>query len=401
MLELPEQRACRLSGEELADAPVLLDLLDSPMPGLYPDDIRESLEMRSPLRVVRAPGSGLVQLAHRFEPSIYADYGFAANTSRAYRAHLEWFAGRLHEGLEPGAAVLEVGCGDGTLLELLRELGHERVVGIDPGRAAQTAATASVTHGFFPHDLPADARGPLYDRVVARHVLEHIEAPLRFIADLADCLAPYGELWIEVPDLEATLSAGRWSNFYQLHCTYFDASTLDRLAATAGLGCVGATVLDVFGGSLLRCYRRGAPAPTLRSDGSYAPASNGSLRAAQEGFAVFQRRLAELATALPAGSVGYGAAERTALTLGACPDLAQRLTALHDGNSLLHGRYLAGTALEIGPSQELYDAAPEAVVLFAVSHRGEILSEWRRRLDPGTLVAVADGDCRLEPLGSL
>jgi SAM-dependent methyltransferase len=393
MLELPLADRCRLSGEPLADAPVLLELNDCPMPGIYPDEIRESLALRSPLRVVRAPGSGLVQLAHRFDSSLYADYGFAADTSDAYRAHLEWFAGELHAGLHPDGAVLEVGCGDGTLLELLRGLGHHDVLGIDPGRAAGAqAAERGVIHGYFPDDLPPEATGARYQRVVLRHVLEHIESPREFVAELAACVASDGELWIEVPDLDATLATGRWSNFYQLHCNYFDADTLDRLAGTAGLRCIGGTVVDVFGGSLLRRYRHGSSAPT--------PRPRQAARAA-EGFAEFRRRLAELAANLPARSVGYGAAERTALTLGACPALAARLSALHDGNRLLHGRHLAGTALRIRSPEELYEDAPDAVVLFAVSHRDEILREWRRRLHPGTLVAVADGECSLATLESL
>ena len=211
--------------------------------------------MRSPLRVVEAPVSGLVQLAHRFESSVYSDYGFAADTSQGYRAHLEWFAAELNAGLEPGGGVLEVGCGDGTLLGLLQKRGHGDVIGIDPGRAAAASATPGVIAGFFPDDLPADARGRRYRRVIIRHVLEHIETPRTFIAELADYLAADGQLWIEVPDLDATLDGGRWSNFYQLHCNYFSADTLDRLAATAGLCCVGGTVVDVFGGSLLRRYR--------------------------------------------------------------------------------------------------------------------------------------------------
>jgi SAM-dependent methyltransferase len=392
MLELALQETCRLSGEPLASAPVLLDLPDCPIPGVYPLSAADSLEMRSPLRVVRAPVSGLVQLAHRFESSVYSDYGFAGDTSEAYRAHLEWFAAELHAGLNPGGGVLEVGCGDGTLLGLLQERGHDNVIGIDPGRAAAATATAGVIAGFFPDDLPADARARRYRRVIARHVLEHIENPRTFIAELSAYLAADGELWIEVPDLDATLDGGRWSNFYQLHCNYFTAGTLDRLAATAGLRCVGGTVVDVFGGSLLRRYRHGS---------ELAPASPHRTARVAHGFASFQDRLAELAAKLPARSVGYGAAERTALTLGACPPLAERLTALHDGNALLDGRHLAGTALEIRSPDDLYQAAPEAVVLFAVSHREEIVREWHGRLAPSTLVAIAEGDCRLVELAQL
>ncbi len=392
MLDLPIQRSCRLSGESLTGAPMLLDLADCPLPGVYPDRVPESRLMRSPLRVVQAPGSGLVQLAHRFDSSVYADYGFAANTSQAYRAHLEWFATELHRSLGETGAVLEVGCGDGLLLKLLRGLGQEDVLGIDPARAAAVGSSARIVSGFFPRDLPAAASARRYERIVARHVLEHIEEPRSFIGDLAAHLGPDGELWIEVPDLEATLATSRWSNFYQLHCNYFGAETLDRLAAGAGLRCVGGTTVDVFGGSLLRRYRRASPLPVAQ------PKMIGDVSAR---FGAFQAALARLAASLPPRTVGYGAAERTALTLGACPALVDRLTALHDGNVLLHGRRLAGTALEIRPAAELDETAPDALILFAVSHREEIISDWQRRLDPRTLVAVADGECSLTPLREL
>jgi SAM-dependent methyltransferase len=390
MFDLPSQRSCRLSGEPLDQAPVLLNVLNCPLPGIYPLSVKESLPMRSPLRVVQAPGSGLVQLAHHFDSSMYEDYGFAADTSQGYRAHVGWFARALHAGLEPADSVLEVGCGDGMLLDLLQSLGHEHVIGIDPGRAAAAQGSSNIVCGYFPDGLPIEARMRRHERIVARHVLEHIEEPRKFIADLGACLADDGELWIEVPDLDATLAIGRWSNFYQLHCNYFNADTLDRLAATAGLGCVGGKVVDVFGGSLLRRYRRGS---NLASSGVK------SVAGAAKGFASFQDSLRRLAAVLPPRSVGYGAAERTALTLGACPLLEDRICALHDGNALLHGRRLAGTALEIRPSAELYDTGAEAVVLFAVSHREEILGEWRRRLSPSTLIAVTDGQCCLRALG--
>ena len=48
MIELAQQQTCRLSGETLAGAPVLLELTDCPLPGIYPEEIRESVDMRSP-----------------------------------------------------------------------------------------------------------------------------------------------------------------------------------------------------------------------------------------------------------------------------------------------------------------------------------------------------------------
>jgi SAM-dependent methyltransferase len=391
MHELELQETCRLSGEPLAGAPVLAEIEACPLPGIYPPDASAARSLRSPLRVVQAPGSGFVQLAHSFDDSGYRDYGFAATTSIAYEHHLRWFADEVAAAFAPTTPVLEVGCGDGLLLDLLEERGFPDRVGIDPGRAAAASERSDVVHGFFPQDLPGERR---YGLIVLRHVLEHIESPVPFLTALAERLLPGGEVWIEVPDLDATLRSELWSNFYQLHCNYFSAPTLDASAARAGLACTRGQVVDVFGGSLLRRYRVGA------TDAAVATAPVVSL-AVTARFEAFRTQLAELAEWLPTGAVGYGAAERTAMTLGAAPALAAKLTCLHDGNPLLAGRYLAGTPLPIRGKHDLWSSTPPAVVLFALSHRNEILAEWREHLPGETLVAVAGGDFARGPLASL
>lgn len=380
MLDLALQETCRLSGEPLAGAPVLAEIDSCPLPGIYPPDADQARRLRSPLRVVQAPGSGFVQLAHRFDDAGYADYGFAATTSVAYQRHLDWFADEVASSLPRDTPVLEVGCGDGLLLSLLERRGFADRIGIDPGRAAAASGRRDVVCGYFPDDLPSDRR---YGVIVLRHVLEHIEVPGPFLAALAERLLPNGQLWIEVPDLNATVAADLWSNFYQLHCNYFSERTLDQAAAQAGLACTGGELVDVFGGSLLRRYRHGSAQPL---------ATEPMLDGVAERFDGFRARLAALAAWLPAGSVGYGAAERTAVALGAAPALADKLSGIYDGNALLAGRYVAGTDLRIAPKLELWASPPPAVVLFALSHRDEILSEWRQHLPGDTLVAIAGTD---------
>src|SRR4051812_45086277 len=159
------------------------------MPGIYPADPEAARALRAPLRVVQAPGSGFVQLAHRFDDEGYADYGFAASTSVAYRRHLAWFADQVSAAFAPETRVLEVGCGDGLLLELLERRGFGDRIGVDPGRAAAESGRADVVHGYFPDDLPSDHR---YGLIVLRHVLEHIEVPVPFLAALSDRLLPKG-----------------------------------------------------------------------------------------------------------------------------------------------------------------------------------------------------------------
>ena len=393
MLKLQEAVHCRLSGESLADATLLFEVSDCPVPGLYPTTIGDSLQLRSPLKVVQSRVSGFVQLGHVFDPGNYTQYAFAGGGSSAYRAHLARVASSLQRRIgQKNAKILEVGCGDGSLITMLREQGFAHAYGIDPSLAAHARPEDYIACGFFPHDLPPNWADGGFDVMIARHVLEHIETPTSFLQAMAAALRPGGLLCIEVPDLDSTLQRGLWSNFYQLHCNYFSELTLDGMMAALGFRCIEGSVVEIFGGSLLRLYQRGNP-PAIP-----APAR---IDHANARVGAFQQELSDLAEQLPDDAVGYGAAERTAMTLGLCPTLVNRLQRLFDGNPLLHQRYLAGTRLSIGSCAELYQAPPSSIVIFAISNAAEIIGNFRRNLPGSTLIGLAGRGTNLTPLKDL
>lgn len=392
MLLFSPAQFCRISGEPLEGAQTLFELEACPLPGVYPEHPEESVGMESPLKVVQARFSGHVQLAHITDSKIYDQYAFAGGGSQTYRSHLAGLAGRVSSRFASDAAVMEVGCGDGWLLRELHRLGYRDLFGIDPSRASSADPFERVEVGYFPDDLPPEVRHRQFDLVICRHVLEHIEAPGPFVRNLAVAIKDTGEVWIEVPDLRSTIDRGLWGNFYQLHCNYFCDQTLDAVAAQSNLRCLGGEWVDVFGGSLLRRYGKGTSASLN------APIP---LTGVGEAVAHFRRELAALAESLPPGAVGYGAAERTAAMVGLAPEFKSRLSALYDGNHLLHGRYLAGTQLQILPKERLTDHPPPAIVLFAISNAAEILAEWKARLPHSTEVCIARAGFPRGRLGDL
>jgi SAM-dependent methyltransferase len=101
----------------------------------------------------------------------------------------------------PGpAAVLDVGCGRGDLLELYRERGWRAVgtqVSLTAAAAARERRGVEVIVGELPElDLPASS----FQVITFFHVLEHLDRPAEYLRKAHQLLAGDGLLVVEVPD---------------------------------------------------------------------------------------------------------------------------------------------------------------------------------------------------------
>jgi SAM-dependent methyltransferase len=137
-----------------------------------------------------------------------------------------------HPSLD-GLAILEVGCGDGTLLQELARRGA-RVVGVEPGEAAAQVARNRGLEIHREPFRPARFEQQRFDLIVHHTVLEHVERPLEFIADQLQLLAADGRIICCVPDCAPAIERGDLSMLVHEHWSYFDARTLIDLGARAG-----------------------------------------------------------------------------------------------------------------------------------------------------------------------
>jgi len=104
--------------------------------------------------------------------------------------------GLCGEALQRPARVLEIGCGYGAMLDVLRTEGH-RPVGIELSlKAAAFCRTKSlaVVAARIP-DLPFRPGG--FDLVLARHVIEHLADPREFVARMVQLARPGGYVAVE------------------------------------------------------------------------------------------------------------------------------------------------------------------------------------------------------------
>ena len=119
-----------------------------------------------------------------------------------------WFASRrdaVYEliqqlNLSPEAAILEIGCSGGPLMQRLRRQGYTHLTGIDVSAPAIELAQARGVPNVSVMDGAALAFADAsFDLVIASDVLEHIEDEGRALREWTRVLRPGGQLLVFVP----------------------------------------------------------------------------------------------------------------------------------------------------------------------------------------------------------
>jgi SAM-dependent methyltransferase len=119
-----------------------------------------------------------------------------------------------------GKSILEIGCGKGRFLKLMRDQGFS-VVGIDP---AYEGDDPNVVKKKFSSSL-----GMTGEAIILRHVLEHIPNPIRFLISIAEANGGKGLIYIEVPCLDWISDHRAWFDLFYEHVNYFRLSDFFRI----------------------------------------------------------------------------------------------------------------------------------------------------------------------------
>lgn len=183
-------------------------------------------------------------LALLYAPGEYRSEG-GARFNRIVEALIAWSRRRRGKRIEarvPTGALLDVGCGRGLFLDIMRRRGW-RVAGVEFDEPAaervRKAYGVDVRSGGpsgwgFP---PAS-----FDAVTMSHSLEHMPDPGGAVAACARLLRPGGILAVAVPNLASYQAAAGGGGWFHLdpphHLHHFTEEGLARLLAREGLAVV-------------------------------------------------------------------------------------------------------------------------------------------------------------------
>ena len=388
-----EQVTCRVCGNERF-VPIV-DLGTQVLSGIFPEDSAVVIPA-TPLEVIKCDDTqnnnacGLVQLKHsaNVEQMYGTTYGYYSSLSSSMVQHLTGILELLGgiRPLIPGDNVLDIGCNDGTLLNLITTPDVNRV-GIDPSSAKfidKFDPKIRLICDFFSDNAVREIAGDdKFSQITAIAMFYDLDHPLEFFQGIQRLLSPDGLWAIELAYLPAMLENLIYDQICHEHVTYPSFRQIEWLSGRAGLRVVDVRFNNVNGGSFLvigcrsdnRAYQLcGSIAETQEKE---------KLLLEAKPFKRFRQRIKrhreDVRTFLESAKLdgktvmGYGASTKGNIVLNYCDIGPTLLEAICDSNPEKWGRVTPGSKIPIIPKEEMRMRDPDILFVLIWHFHKEIL----------------------------
>ncbi len=348
-------RACLACGAE--GLRPCLDLGTQPLANDFKPSETEP-EEAWPLAVVLCPECHHLQLDYFIDPDImFKHYLYVSGTSTVFRRHMEWFADLTGAG--SGHDVLDIGCNDGTQLDVFKERGCV-TWGVDPAENLYKISSQKhrVHLGYFESFEPDRT----FDVICAQNVFAHNRDPLGFLTRAKTMMKSGSKFYIQTSQADMVLN-GEFDTIYHEHINFFNVYSFKRLVERAGLVLLDAFKTAIHGTSFMFVVgREGEPTPNVQALIDRETAQGLHTTSFYDAWAEKAHKRARQIKEDLAGKyvVAYGAAAKgnTLLNfIGLRPEM------IIDDNPLKQGRFSPGVRSPVVSSAAL-DALPDGPVVF-------------------------------------
>lgn len=148
------------------------------------------------------------------------DYQNNQAYSLRFKEHMKSVLSLLKEQVKKDSLIVEVGCGDGDFIEMVKADGFFKIQGFD---ASYKGENSAIEKRYLTEDDRIKA-----DLVVLRHVLEHVPNPYNFLLMLKGVFGN-AKIYIEVPNYDWILANNAYFDITYEHVNYFSQISLRKL----------------------------------------------------------------------------------------------------------------------------------------------------------------------------
>jgi SAM-dependent methyltransferase len=261
MSNVKKLNKCLCCGE--SNLELVFDLGQQPLANSFKAAAVE-VELTFPLAVKVCRDCWHMQLTHAVDPAIiFKNYLYVSGTSRTMIEYFDWFSRFAVEYLPPAqqpAAVLEIGCNDGSQLNFFKKMGFE-TWGIDP--AENIYPISSKNHNIvcdFLNDTSIDKVPAAFDIIYAQNVFAHNDNPLEFLQLVRRKMNRNTLLFIQNSQCDM-IANGEFDTIYHEHRSFYTHSSMQALCDRAGLHIIDFVKGTIHGGSGIYVISRDVEKP--------------------------------------------------------------------------------------------------------------------------------------------
>jgi len=187
----------------------------------------------------RVRNIALDSFGYKVEPLGLLDKAIRPVVMTVLGSRVPYGIGKRFPKFVPNGKVLDIGCGNGTFLSLLKGVGWE-VFGIELSAKAKEAAKEQYDIDIFCGDITdAPFETESFDHIHISHALEHFYDPFTLLVKVLELVKPNGTVYIEVPNAEShnAKAAGRYWFHWDAprHLFGFSPRTLADAVFNSGL----------------------------------------------------------------------------------------------------------------------------------------------------------------------
>ncbi|MGA1282235.1 MAG: NAD-dependent epimerase/dehydratase family protein [Pelagibacteraceae bacterium] len=216
-----------------------------------------------PLEVNYCPKCHNCQLSVAVDPKkMFSNYLYTSSTSVSFRNHFINAANQYVKELKlkpKSSYIIDIGSNDGVALKPFKDLGFNKILGIEPAKNLAKLANKNkikTFNGFLEKKNLKKIKGKA-DLILASNVFAHSDK----LKEMAECmfslLSPKGTIIIEVQYLLNTLKDLTFDNIYHEHYNYWSLISLNNFFKNIGATIFKSERISTHGGSIRIYVKKG------------------------------------------------------------------------------------------------------------------------------------------------